>query len=240
MSSNKIHFENTLTFDKYGDQTSPQVLLLEDFFTTQKGSLTELEVELSKKYSVTHVKTLRFDGVENPDKNFLEETWNQLEEIVLRADGKVIVIAEGSSSTLALHICLSLLEKIQSLYLVAPLFLTETEDNFYSPFSAFWNWWISQPDWFLRIHLFPFILDFFYRYIKYLKVLCMQEQKVETHFLVSEDIPFESILDFRKIKKKPEIFRLDRISEEKMLSQKKVQKLLLWLIEKDREKILEP
>jgi hypothetical protein len=238
MSLDKIHYQNHFVFDKFGDQSAPHVLILEDIFSVKKGNLNNLGNILGKKYYVTHVKSLFADQIDSLENNFLQNSWELLENFILERPDNSILISEGSSFTFALHLSLNLPTKIHSLYLLDPFLPLEKKERSYSTVFHFWKWFESQDNWFFRIYKIPFILDFYYRYEKYLSVLIQQELKIDTHFIIDEIFPMDSILELKKIHKKPEVFRLDNLSTEKMLSQKKIQKLLVWLLDKDYSTIM--
>ena len=236
MTLYKIHFQSPILVDSYGSPFGMPILLIENILSKVPPS-TSLANTLSKSYSLTHIKRIEFHNIESSEYSSIHSILTSIEDILLSLSSKVILISEGHSSALSLQICNYYPEKIHIAYLVNPDFLFPMNEEF-NPLKDFWDWFSKRDDFFLLLPKFPFVLDFYFKFLKFEELMARQTSENNLHFILTNRTPNSGFEVVRNIGKKVNISILENIPKDSILDTPVVCKMINWFLEKDNLQIL--
>ncbi len=231
MTLYKIHFQNSILYDTYGNPFGVPILLIEDVFSPVTVESDFLMKSQNRKFQISHVKKINFNNVDSAEYSLLDSTLKSLEELIVANTSKIIVISEGYSSALALHLTMTYPNKIFSSYLLNPEYCLRKSD--YSPAFSFWDWYSKKFEFLPTLSKFPFLLDFYFKFSNFSEKIYNHEQDFSNHILFSSRPNEKNIELSRIIGKKNTISILDLNFESSIFGSPVFQKLMLWFLEKD-------
>ena len=236
MTLYKIHFQCSILYDTYGNPFGVPVLLIEDVFSTFQNETDFLMKSQNRKFQVTHIKKINFNNVDSAEYSLLDSTLKSLEEIIIGSASKIIIISEGFSCTLALHLSMTHPSKINSSYLINPEFCLRKND--YNPAFAFWDWYSKKFEFLPNLAKFPFLLDFYLKFSNFSERIYNHEQDFSNHIIFSARPTESNVEKSRFLGKKNTISILDQNFESTTILNSPVfQKLMIWFLEKDHLQI---
>jgi len=232
MNPVKISYSSSILYDTYGNPNGQPILVLEDFFLKNVGSYPPLENIFFREYAIYHFKRLEWENFPFLEKSLLQDIQNRLEEILLFREEKWILISQGYSAGLALHLALQETNRIHELHLLSPILLLPSQTESLANYSDFWNWWTSGKDPIFYFYQLPFLAEFFGKYLRFLELCCKQNYEPLLHFWFTEQTTQKESIQIQMQFPRSEINRVDKTQSKTMLHERKIQKILAWKISK--------
>jgi pimeloyl-ACP methyl ester carboxylesterase len=228
MNPFKISFSSSILYDKYGNDTGKPILILEDIFLKNGIPIPPVDGLFFREYCIYHIKGLAWESFPFLEKSFLQDISQKLEEIILNEKEKVIIIAQGYSSGLAMEICQKQPNKVQILHLLSPILLFPPHKETSEHYKDFWDWWVSGKSPMQNFYQLPSLAEFFWKYLRLIHLLSNQEYDVPFHFWLTESVRLEDSIALQIKFRHSEVNRIEACQSRELINDKKVQKILAW------------